>query len=150
MTAPRISVTTSRISTTAQRISVATSRIPATGPRISTTGRGRVDRAPAALPAAPSVVAIATTRQITISTIPHIIIYIRAATLLYMAALFVVHGYPSCYIRCPLCLQVCPLHRTYYPLCSSVSHSHSHAASHQSNFVTRNTSIKLRNNHFNP
>lgn len=37
--------------------------------------------APAALPAAPSVVAIVTNRQITISTIPYIIIYIRAVTL---------------------------------------------------------------------
>mgnify|MGYP004543967257 CR=1 FL=1 len=119
-------------------------------PAIWDAVRGRVDRAPAALPAALGVVPTATTRQITISTIPHIIIYIRAVTLLYMAVHFVVHGYPSCYIRCPLCLQVCPLRRTYYPLRSSVSHSHFHAASHQSNFVTRNTSIKLRNNHFKP
>ena len=48
-----------------------------------------MDRSPAALPAAPSVVAIATNRQITISAIPYIIIYIRAVTLLYMAAHFV-------------------------------------------------------------
>gem|GEM_PF-1980467 len=55
---------------------------------------------------------------------------------IYKGSHFIVHCSPLC--------------RTYYPLRSSVSHSHSHAASHQSNFVIRNTSIKLRNNHFKP
>lgn len=56
-------------------------KISKTAPRKTTTVRGRVDRNPTALPAAPSVVAIVTNRQITISAIPYIIIYIRAVTL---------------------------------------------------------------------
>lgn len=66
---------------TVSRISMTTSKISKTAPRKTTTVRGRVDRNPTALPAAPSVVAIVTNRQITISTIPYIIIYIRAVTL---------------------------------------------------------------------
>ena len=50
-------------------------------PAIWDAVRGRVDRNPTAHPAAPSVVAIVTNRQITISAIPYIIIYIRAVTL---------------------------------------------------------------------
>lgn len=50
-------------------------------PKENHDSRGRVDRNPTALPAAPSVVAIVTNRQITISAIPYIIIYIRAVTL---------------------------------------------------------------------
>jgi len=64
----------SRISTIVPRISVTVSRI-------SATVRGRVGGSPAALPAAPSVVAMVTTRKITITAIPYIIIYIRAVTL---------------------------------------------------------------------